>query len=170
LCYERGARSSARGRAAGAKGRWLTVRIEKLWLEKFSKGLNFSNEWTVGYSIFTSGVHRAAASARPFLKKSRTSPNLPVQSRSENALERIPQRELNGAWAAVDVSNLAKVRVGHAGIRLLVGSDVKGIEEVPTELDAMFAVDRKTLFHGHIDVLERRTGERGRANIAEVVR
>src|SRR3984885_333965 len=80
-------------------------------------------------------------------------------------LERIPQRELNGAWAAVDVSNLAKVRVGHTGIRLRVGSDVKGIEEVSTELDAMFVVDRKSLFHGHIDVLERRTGKRGRANI-----
>jgi hypothetical protein len=84
-------------------------------------------------------------------------------------LECIPQRELNCAWAAVDAGNLAKVRVGHTAIRLLVGSDVKGIEKVPTELDAVFAVDRKTFFNGHIDVLETGPGKRGRTNIAEVV-
>ena len=84
-------------------------------------------------------------------------------------LERILQRELNCAWAAVDAGNLTKVRVGHTKIRLLVGGDIKGIEEVSTELDAMFAIDRKTLFHGHIDVLETGAGKRGRANIAEVV-
>ena len=62
-------------------------------------------------------------------------------------LERIPQRELNGAWATVDVSNLTKIRVSHAEIRLLVGGDIKGIEEVTAKFDAMFAIDRKTFFN-----------------------
>ena len=90
-------------------------------------------------------------------------------SNERSWLECIPQRELNCAWAAVDVSDLTKVRVGHAEIRLLVGGDIKGIKEVTAKFDAMFAIDRKTFFNGHIDVLETGPGKRGRANSAEVI-
>ena len=90
-------------------------------------------------------------------------------STESTGLERILQRELNCAWATVDVSNLTKIRVSHAEIRLLIGGDIKGIEKVTAKFDGMFAIDRKTFFNGHIDVLETGPGKRGRANSAEVI-
>ena len=90
-------------------------------------------------------------------------------SNERTGLERIPQRELNCARAAVDASDLTKVRVGHTKVRLLVGSDVKGIEEVTTKFEALFAIDRKSFFNRHIDVLETGPGKRGWANVAKVI-
>ena len=54
------------------------------------------------YSVFTSGAYRATAPNAAFPKKSRTSLPCPVQSRSENALQRFsnwcrPKRK-NLSW------------------------------------------------------------------------
>src|SRR5580658_4330140 len=88
---------------------------------------------------------------------------------SGSRLESVLERKLHGAVVAVRTGDLAEVAVGHAAVWCGVVGDVEGVEEIGTELHAVFAPDREALEHGHVNVLEAGLAERPGPNGAEGV-
>jgi hypothetical protein len=92
-----------------------------------------------------------------------------VDSAQCTPLESVFKGKLDGAIVADCASDLPEVRVSHATVRSRVVSDVKGVEQIGAEVQAVLVPERKALENCHVDVLETRLPQRARPNSAKCI-
>src|SRR5580704_15406563 len=69
-------------------------------------------------------------------------------------LECVFQRKLDRPVSVDGARDLPEVAIRHATVWRRVVSDVEGVEQVGTEVQTVFAPERKAFEDGHVDILK----------------
>ena len=84
-------------------------------------------------------------------------------------LECVFQGKLDGAVPVDGPRDLSEVAVGHATVRRRVVGDVEGVEQVGTEVEAVFMPEWEAFENCHVDILETWSTKRAWPHRAECV-